>query len=324
MSYDIIYGRQFIRTTRGIIPLVLGGSNNCTMFYGGKEIRERHWFVPYGDDWIDCPEAALLEKAEKRLGGPERSKEECLVIGSKWVNCGEFLRYLQNGVKNARPIEEIGNLRPGQHLSCLLAHYKTIDAPWERELQQDIRTTSELELWIDRAKKRKAELLANGAAKCICIWISLQGIRPLCIDRAAKSSGISGAVLAKYKGHYVERVDGRRVQICDSIARALEFESIEAAKILLPTLSSPYRFVSVKNKAKDAEKRCVLRVTEGLRAGLYLRRRCARSLYFTDDAKNAKRFSSESAAEKWFAEHIGSRFPGVEAVESIRLTAEGI
>ena len=320
MSYDIIYGRQFIRTTRGIIPLVLGGSNNCTMFYGGKEIRERHWFVPYGDDWIDCPEAVLLEKAEKRLGGPGRSEEECLVIGSKWANCGEFLRYLRNGVKNARPIEEICELRPGQYLSCLLSHYNAISDPWQHDLQQEIRTTPELELWIDQARKRKQDLLADGMAKCVCICISFQGIRPLCIDRASTSSRLSGAVLAKYKNDYVERVDGRRVQLCGSIARALEFEKIEDAKLVLPTLSSPYCFISAKNKAKDARKRCVLRVTEGSRAGLYLRRRCARSLYFTTDANNAKRFITENAAQKWFTEYIGSRFPGVKAAESIRLT----
>ena len=30
MSYTIIYGRQFVKTTRGIIPMLLIGSNNCT------------------------------------------------------------------------------------------------------------------------------------------------------------------------------------------------------------------------------------------------------------------------------------------------------
>ena len=324
MSYDIIYGRQFIRTTRGIIPLVLGGANNCTMFYGGKEIRDRHWFVPYEDDWIDCPEADLLEKAEKRLGGPGRSEEECLVIGSKWVNCGEFLRYLRNGVKNAHSIEEICRLIPGQYLSCVLSHYKDFSDPWERELQHEIRTTPELELWIDHAKKRKKELLADGMAKCVCICITLQGIQPLCIDRATKSSGLSGAVLVKYKNNYVERVDGRRVQLSSGIARALEFESIEDAKFRLPTLSAPYCFISAKNKAKDARKRCVLRVTEGSRSGLFLQRRCARSLYFTHNAGQAKRFATESAAQKWFEEHVGTRFPGVKAAESIRLEPEGI
>ena len=29
MSYEIVYNRAFIKTTRGIIPLLLTGSNNC-------------------------------------------------------------------------------------------------------------------------------------------------------------------------------------------------------------------------------------------------------------------------------------------------------
>ena len=30
MSYEIVYDRSFVRTARGIIPMILHGSNNVT------------------------------------------------------------------------------------------------------------------------------------------------------------------------------------------------------------------------------------------------------------------------------------------------------
>lgn len=42
MSYSIIYGRQFVKTTKGIIPMILSGSNNCTEFIQGREVLERN------------------------------------------------------------------------------------------------------------------------------------------------------------------------------------------------------------------------------------------------------------------------------------------
>lgn len=44
MSYSIIYGRQFVKTTKGIIPMILSGSNNCTEFIQGREVLERNWY----------------------------------------------------------------------------------------------------------------------------------------------------------------------------------------------------------------------------------------------------------------------------------------
>ena len=43
MSYEIIYGRQFVRTTRGIIPLMLIGPSNMTEGSGRHIRRIRGW-----------------------------------------------------------------------------------------------------------------------------------------------------------------------------------------------------------------------------------------------------------------------------------------
>lgn len=319
MGYEIIYGRQFIRTTRGIIPLILSGSNNCSMFYHGREIRERSWGVLYGDAWLECPEADLLNNAEARLGA-DRKDEQCLVIGSEWVTCGGFLHYICNGVKNALSIEDICRLKHGQYLSCMVSYCgKSSDSRWERELQKSIRTTPELEPWIDEARKKKTELIDAGTNSYVSICISLQGIYPLGIERLAHARDPEGPVLAKRGKYYIIRLSEHSFSQSADISAAVEFESIDAAKAMLPALYGPYRFVSAKNKAKDAEKNCILRVTEGSYAGYYICRLYSRSLRYTTNAKEAKRFVTEGAAYRWYSEHIGgTRFPGVKAVEVVR------
>ena len=45
MSYTIMYDKQFLKTSRGIIPLALYGDNNVTERINGHERRDRHWGV---------------------------------------------------------------------------------------------------------------------------------------------------------------------------------------------------------------------------------------------------------------------------------------
>ncbi len=66
MSYSIIYGRQFVKTTKGIIPMILSGSNNCTEFIQGREVLERNWYpmtLSNKDKRIAIPAEELLERA---------------------------------------------------------------------------------------------------------------------------------------------------------------------------------------------------------------------------------------------------------------------
>ena len=320
MSYEIIYGRQFIRTTRGIIPLILSGSNNCSMFYQGREIRERDWGVAYGDAWLERPEAELLEDAETRLGA-DRKDEECLVIGRKWVTCGGFLQYIRNGIKNAMTIEDVCRLKSGQFLRCMVSYCnKAVDSLWERELYRLIRSTPELERWIDEAREKKTELIDAGTNSYVSICISLQGIHPLGIERLDHARGLEGSVLAKRGNCYITYFGENSISQSADISTAMEFENIDAAKAMLPPSFGPYRFVSSRNKAIAAEKHYVLRITEGSYAGYFIRRLYSRSLQFTGSAKDAKRFATEAAANKWYSEHIGgARFPGVKAAEVVWL-----
>ena len=66
MGYTIVYARTFIKTTKGIIPLVLHGSNNCTEFVNGREVRERSWDI-YHDKLCELPEDKFMETVHLSL-----------------------------------------------------------------------------------------------------------------------------------------------------------------------------------------------------------------------------------------------------------------
>ena len=81
MGYTIIDSRTFIKTTRGIIPLALGGSNNCTEVIYDKnskrrEVRERHWFIMMGRNALELPEEEFMAKINDTFA---ENDTECMV-----------------------------------------------------------------------------------------------------------------------------------------------------------------------------------------------------------------------------------------------------
>ena len=82
MSYSIIYGRQFVKTTKGIIPMILSGSNNCTEFIQGREVLERNWYpmtLSNKDKRIAIPAEELLERARAISTGDGADYELSLI-----------------------------------------------------------------------------------------------------------------------------------------------------------------------------------------------------------------------------------------------------
>lgn len=124
MRHTIIDCRMFIKTTRGIIPLVLGGSNNCYDIVRGKdfklrELRERYWSVLL--DLVELPEEEILAKFENLI--PDNSIE-CWVYNGKWLNGAQAQKWFARGVKDAAPLEDILSSNPGVgHLLLALMSY---------------------------------------------------------------------------------------------------------------------------------------------------------------------------------------------------------
>lgn len=154
MGHTIIDCRMFIKTTRGIIPLVLGGSNNCYDIVRGKdfklrELRERYWSVLL--DLVELPEEEILAKFENLI--PDNSIE-CWVYNGKWLNGAQAQKWFARGVKDAAPLEDILSSNPGiGHLFLALMSY----ASSERLLERRVKTTDELEGWLDEARETVKE-----------------------------------------------------------------------------------------------------------------------------------------------------------------------
>lgn len=155
MSYEIVYNRAFIKTTRGIIPLILTGSNNCYEYHLGRERRERDWGCFWGNKHIEIDEQELLtfisDKADEKY-------EFCMFRG-KWVYYKDAYKFYQQGIKNAHTIENW--LKYGTYgkygskmgyLTCYVSDWRGGYENHFKTLEKNITTTSELEAWLDEAK----------------------------------------------------------------------------------------------------------------------------------------------------------------------------
>lgn len=108
MSYEIVYNKQFLKIDGKIIPLILHGSNNCyESLYNGRERRERNWNPLYigSNTPIVVTESDLMKKIEACCDGGEY--QEHFMQNGKWVNDKGLIRFFQNGIKNAKTIEEL-------------------------------------------------------------------------------------------------------------------------------------------------------------------------------------------------------------------------
>ena len=101
MSHEIIYQRAFIRTTRGIIPTVLAGSNNdyevnIDALGRNRQRRLRHWSHIYSQDLIELPEEKLLEKIASTPSTPDYT---LFLFRNAWITGEQELSWFSAGCK---------------------------------------------------------------------------------------------------------------------------------------------------------------------------------------------------------------------------------
>lgn len=309
MSYTICYGRQFIKTSRGIIPLFLAGSNNCTMFYEGREIRERDWTVMCGINLIELPGDELLAGMNEQY---KDDRSEYFKFNGKFVYRAGAIKFVENGIKNAKTVEEILSALPHQLVRCYVSEY-TKSPSLNQTILQDafVNTTSELENWLDTAK---AYVAAADPTDITYIVIKFSGVEPLWIEKTHKDP--TGSVLAAVKtGQYVTEFTETSLTTSKDITKAMVFASIEAAKQQLPSRPRPYRYIKASAKERAAKKNFVLKVTDGNRCGLFVDRLGGRRISFSQKAATArKRFTTEKAAKAWYDQKVAGRFDGIKEI----------
>lgn len=179
MSYDIVYNRQFIKTSRGVIPLVLIGSNNVTETRTtGRERRAREW-TPFWQKpgTIELDPTAIIEKVKSVF--PSQYQQH-FMYHSTWIDDAGLLRFFQRGIKEALTLEELKD-RAIFPSSVSLYGYVSL---WDKStdsFHHQIKeyawpeTTEQLEKWLDTACAYVAA--DNGVHYCnICLAFLNEGI----------------------------------------------------------------------------------------------------------------------------------------------------
>lgn len=107
MSHTIVYNRQFLKIDNKIIPLALYGSNNCTEYHNGRERCEREWWSMYfngQNQMITATEKEILNTIQNHTGG---EYQQHFIKNSKWIDDKGLIRFFNDGIKNAKTIEEL-------------------------------------------------------------------------------------------------------------------------------------------------------------------------------------------------------------------------
>lgn len=305
MSYEIMYDRKFIRTTRGIIPMILSGSNNCTEVNWDSrgrtyERRVRYWWpwIPRTLETKDLPEEDYLE-AISQICQDKDNDYELFKWNGQWLTYRQWRRWFQNGCKAAMSIEEYLRENPVQSFNCFVKVYpdKT-EYSHSEELRSFIRTTAELEAWLDRANARKAELykeLNNTCDVYICLEFSHN--EPLKMP----SKTIEGSVVAKNGHSYVKSyVKDRQLTFTGDPLEAAVFASVDEAKTAIGTCWNKVRFVQAQRQMRSKD--YVLKIHHGHLQDKYISRRTKNCLFVTWSSAYAKRFPTQSDATRYAAD----------------------
>lgn len=312
MSYEILYDRKFIRTTRGIIPMILSGSNNCTEFAWSKgghsyERRERHWwaYIPRGMEVADHPESHYLTEIS-RLADPNSGEpHEMFMNKGKWLMSNQWRKWFENGCKAALTIEEYLKQNRSQSFYCAITTYPKKGSYSPADVANVcVHTTAELETWIDEAnqkvRKLKEEYAPDGGTALIEMSFSIN--EPL----TATPALIKGAVMAKHNACFVkEYITGKSLTFTANPTEAVVFDSVEDAKEKLGYHWQNIRFVKAESQMK--ERSFVLKFMHGNMQGRYLQRKTNGRLYSTSFLEDAKKFETEKEAIR-YAKATHNRF----------------
>lgn len=321
MSYEILYSRQFLDLGNGsYLPVILSGSNNCTMFHNGREIRERHWwsFGSYGghDPITKSKEDWLRWMSERIEGNPE---QEWFMRGGKWLFGKDMIKWMDSGIKSARTIDEIVFRSPSQSLHCAISIYNKSIPYAEKghhrfENEKYIRTTEELVQWVDDFEARRK--MKNGN-ETIYADVEFSGIEPLGIGPKPQAKGpVVCKIRNAYLSEYSVSSGGSSHSYGPDISQAVVFESVEdfEEKTKGVVLPKGYRLV----KADLTPLEYAIKVSVGSCSGQYLLKKTRRRAQLTWNAKFAKKFATENAAQSYIDKMLDGRYP-YAAFEAVKI-----
>lgn len=322
MSIEIVYDRAFLKTTTGIIPLVLTGSSNCTEWHYTKsgifrERRERYWSYFWGDETLNLPVEELLDFIAAKCNHPDERELFQLRSRNKWITSKNCVDWYRSGIQSASTIENVLLYNQGLTFRVYL-HVYNENAPDTTELEQYIRTTAQLEAWLTAAKARKLDLIKSGA-KSVYLCLKFNDNEPL-----YKANFPEGPVIVKLKGtsgnYLIGYTSVEGFIFGPDASVALVFSSAEEALSKL----GPIRNVTLlkANSGNQKPPRYALQFQSGRFNGTYVYNANGGRLKATPYRQSAKLFQQKHQAHRC-ALRIYERFSSYNGALAIIDLADG-
>lgn len=293
MSIEIFYDKFFIKAGDWIIPFVLHGSSNCTMFYNHKEILERDWrvFSPLNHLCVTKTELTAAVDAfwnnDNEFG---RWK-------GKNISGKEFVAMYKRELNKAMSVEDFVALNG--RLKLTLNYYENDKSKGYPTLNKDmssyINTTTELIKWMCNFDEALLSKKYGETTLFVDVLVPHRSItKPI-----KKPSRAQGSVIAKRGSSYITDYKvGSYISFSNNVDDAIIFPSVEDAHKAIG-YRPDIRYVSsdVKNKTKHAQ--YVLKCKKGSFLNSYVKRKSSKALFFTGGTQFARKFNSEKAAQKY-------------------------
>lgn len=291
MSYEIIYDKKFISTSRGYIPMILCGPNNvteCKLTSNGRsiEVRVRSW-CHYNSDILEATEPEILAWAEKHFS--ENPEYEAFKQNGAWVYRRQMQNWFRSGCRKAQTLESLLTANRGESLRAHVFYYPDPDScAQEQLLATSLCTTETLEKWLDEARDKVKELAGNGITAYI--HLSFWSDKPLVYASQAK-----GSVVVKNKNSFLCKYEyNKSLSFTPNFEDAVVFESEESARAAIGNTWRDVKFVSydAQKKKADTPKAYVLQFGAGRLRGSFLKKRTRTRIYGTWSQDNARGFTS--------------------------------
>lgn len=295
MSYEIIYDRVMVKTTRGVIPMILCGSNNCTELIHGREVKERHW-SNWNEKLLEVPADKFLDHVKDVFGDTLESPYECFKQNGKWVYGKELLRWFERWLKKSYTIESICAANDYLDIRVAARYYPEAGNYRTTPLcSTTAKTTQDLENAIDCVKNACEEVRKEGYTAYM--WLEFSGRDTVLKPRPA----ITEPVVVKQGRKYYTGNTERGYHFSSNPASAVVFPNEAAARNELASYlkiwSNPQLFF-VRAETALREKPYAIQFKSGMYSGLYVSRRTSAHTYFTSKPKGAWRFASVKEAER--------------------------
>ena len=172
MSYTIMYGRQFVKTSRGVIPLALYGSNNLTVSAGSDKGKVFHYWSIYAREGVEFTPEEYMDMVNSWCG---KGNQQHFKMHGRWIDDNGLIAWAKNGIKKAATVEEIKRHFPEQILEGHICIFDNVSYNSKHVNQAYFSSTVALETWIDEAYVRVKELAAEKPDSTVIIEVCFFG-----------------------------------------------------------------------------------------------------------------------------------------------------